>query len=122
MHRGEDAYVGGALAKKVLDRIPLHLYNRGKRLKVNWRGLGEWLPCTVDRFNLDGTVSVRFDDGTSESRVPCVRIKESMEPMRENPVPNPNPILLFWRNAWRLKVIVALNKATLAMERQQRPV
>lgn len=47
----------------------------GSRVEVQYRGVGSWMPATVDRVNGDDTYRVRYDDGETEERARAENVR-----------------------------------------------
>ena len=66
----------------------------GDKVRVNWHGVGDWIPGEVAGENIDGTVRIVFEDGTVEYRVPCKRILECIRKVKKHGKP------FWWVKHW----------------------
>eukprot|EP01041_Mallomonas_annulata_P000208 gene208-376_t len=73
-----------------------HLFSKGDRAQVNFRGGPKWFAGVISNVNANATIDILYDDGDSEMNVPFNRVRQLSSSAdtsyRKSPVRNTNKV------------------------------
>lgn len=71
----------GVKPSAVLAALP---FEKGTKVRVNFRGKGLWYPGSISRVHADGTFYIDYDDGEKETFVPKLHVQLPADPSFAN--------------------------------------